>query len=153
MAGRAPTVLLYATGGLAATELGVRNSISSSASLAQGSSNATGRLAGWTIGGGAEWALGQHWIVRGEYLYVDLGKVTTNATVEGTPFNNNMATTVDLTAHIARAGINYKLIASPSTLQRSGSVPGHLLRRTVLVVRRRSGRGGHAQGADTAANL
>ncbi len=28
---------------------------------------------GWTIGGGAEWAINRHWSVRGEYRYTDFG--------------------------------------------------------------------------------
>jgi opacity protein-like surface antigen len=29
--------------------------------------------AGWVIGGGLEWALDRNWMLRAEYLYVDLG--------------------------------------------------------------------------------
>jgi acyl-coenzyme A synthetase/AMP-(fatty) acid ligase len=32
--------------------------------------------AGWTVGGGLEWGLNEHWSVKGEYLYIDFGKVT-----------------------------------------------------------------------------
>ena len=36
--------------------------------------SALGRvLSGWTAGGGAEYALGYGWSVKGEYLYVDFG--------------------------------------------------------------------------------
>ena len=108
-----PNALLYVTGGVAATELSVKNALSSSASLAQGSGAASGRVVGWTVGAGAEWALGSNWTLRGEYLYLDFGKVTANAQVRdpahlesGT--TNNMATTVDLTAQVVRAGLNYK---------------------------------------------
>jgi outer membrane immunogenic protein len=105
-------VLLYGTSGLAVTELGVRNSLSSTVSLAQGAANDSGRLVGWTVGGGAEWALNRHWSLRAEYLYLDFGKVTVNAPVNTPgslfPDNNNLATTVDLTAQIVRGGLNYK---------------------------------------------
>jgi outer membrane immunogenic protein len=33
---------------------------------------------GWTVGGGAEWAVMNHWIARAEVLYVDLGSSTTD---------------------------------------------------------------------------
>jgi len=105
----APNLLLYGTGGLAATELGVRNVLSSDSS-AQGSASASGRITGWTVGGGAEWALSRNWTLRGEYLHLDFGKVTANASV-GDPvaeLKNNMASTVELTADIVRAGLNYK---------------------------------------------
>jgi outer membrane immunogenic protein len=108
----APSLLLYGTGGVALTELGVRNALSSSGPpVAEGLGSASGRVTGWTIGGGAEWALSRNWSVRAEYLYLDFGKTTANASVlDGGAhnFNNNVATAVDLTAHIARAGVNYK---------------------------------------------
>jgi outer membrane immunogenic protein len=107
-----PNVLLYGTGGVALTELGVRNSLSSAgtAVIAQGTGSASGRVTGWAIGGGAEWALNRHWSVRAEYLYLDFGKVTANAFVvdNAAGFNNNVGTTVDLTAQIARAAVNYR---------------------------------------------
>jgi outer membrane immunogenic protein len=105
-----PNVLLYGTSGLAVTELGVSNSISS-LSGAQGAAHDSGRVVGWTIGGGAEWALDRNWSLRAEYLYLNFGKVTVNAPVsDANPahFNNNLATSVDLTAQIVRGGLNYK---------------------------------------------
>jgi outer membrane immunogenic protein len=106
----APNLLLYGTGGVALTELGVSNALVSTTG-AQGAGSASGSVTGWTIGGGAEWALNRNWSVRAEYLYLDFGKTSANASVlDGGAhnFNNNVATTVDLTAHIARAGVNYK---------------------------------------------
>ena len=90
---------------MALSELGVRNALASS-SGAQGAGSASGWVTGWTIGGGGEWPLSRHWSVRAEYL--DFGKVTANASVFDLThgFNNNVATTVDLTAHIARAAVN-----------------------------------------------
>jgi len=105
----APNILLYGTGGVAATELSARNSISSSLTGAQGAASNTGRVIGWTLGGGAEWALNRHWTLRAEYLYLNFGNVTANASVSDASVNpSNLATTVNLTANIARAGINYK---------------------------------------------
>jgi outer membrane immunogenic protein len=106
-----PNALLYVTGGVAATELAVRNSLSSSLpTAAQGAGGASGRVVGWTIGGGAEWALNSNWTLRGEYLFLDFGKVTANTPVNDTVHasSNNLATTVDLSAQIARVGLNYK---------------------------------------------
>jgi outer membrane immunogenic protein len=62
------------------------------------SKNTTGE--GWTIGGGLEYALTNHWTVRTEYLYADLGKTT--FTQSG--FNVGVKTT----ENIVRAGLSYK---------------------------------------------
>jgi len=108
-----PDTLIYVTGGVAATDLYVKNTLTSSVSLAEGVGSSNGRVVGWTLGGGAELALGGNWTLRGEYLYLDFGKVTANAqvfdpahTAAGT--TNNLASSVDLTAHVVRAGLNYK---------------------------------------------
>jgi outer membrane immunogenic protein len=72
---------------------------------------------GWTLGGGAEWALNRHWTLRAEYLYLNFGNVTANASVSdnvnvypsnSATYTSNLATTGNLTAHIARAGVNYR---------------------------------------------
>jgi outer membrane immunogenic protein len=59
--------------------------------------------AGWTAGGGLEYAVAPRWTVKAEYLYVDLGKDNCT-TMCGLPSGN----TVGLTTNVARAGINYK---------------------------------------------
>jgi outer membrane immunogenic protein len=59
--------------------------------------------AGWTAGGGLEYAVAPSWTVKAEYLYVDLGKDTCT-TMCGLPTGN----TVGLTTNVARAGINYR---------------------------------------------
>jgi outer membrane immunogenic protein len=54
--------------------------------------------AGWTVGGGAEYAFAPNWTVKAEYLFVDLGKFTCNLCGANVKFNEN----------IVRAGLNYK---------------------------------------------
>jgi outer membrane immunogenic protein len=68
---------------------------------------------GWTVGGGAEYALGYGWSVKGEYLYVDFGDfdVSTGCLQVGSScpiglFTN--VTTNHMRDHIFRAGMNYK---------------------------------------------
>lgn len=112
-----PNVLAYATGGLALTELEVANAyvdngVGAPSPVAGASSNSDMR-AGWTVGGGIEWAIDRNWTIRGEYLYVDFGSVSTTASVaptvnDPTVTPNTLDTTADLTTHILRAGINYK---------------------------------------------
>src|SRR5262249_53370726 len=68
------------------------------------SSFSTHQLSGWTVGAGAEYALGYGWSARGEYLYVDFGTSTSNGSG---PFAGDV-TNFQLRDHIFRAGLNYK---------------------------------------------
>ncbi len=58
--------------------------------------------AGWTIGAGIEGVIVGNWTAKLEYLYVDLGEVTCSAASCG------VATNVDMSANILRAGLNYR---------------------------------------------
>lgn len=55
---------------------------------------------GWTLGAGAEYALGGNWSVKGEYLYIDLGDET-YASFLG-------PRDVGMSANVLRAGVNYR---------------------------------------------
>jgi outer membrane immunogenic protein len=66
--------LLFATGGLAAS--GVKVGISNYTGAPSPYLADRQTLSGWTIGGGAEYALTDHWTIKGEYLYVDLNDRT-----------------------------------------------------------------------------
>jgi outer membrane immunogenic protein len=59
--------------------------------------------AGWTAGGGVEFALVGNWTAKAEYLYVDLGNTNCG-------LNCGVATTdnVSFTSNIFRGGINYR---------------------------------------------
>jgi outer membrane immunogenic protein len=59
--------------------------------------------AGWTVGGGLEFALFGNWTAKAEYLYVDLGNFNCG-------LGCGVATTdnVSFTANIVRGGINYR---------------------------------------------
>ena len=104
--------MLYATGGLAYGE------VSATAPLSWGSTRA-----GWTVGAGAEAAIDQHWSVKFEYLYMDLGNVGSGSTTStnvvtqlGVPVRFNTVTTTTLasafntrfTDNIVRVGVNYR---------------------------------------------
>ena len=98
--------LFYGTGGLAATEFSVSNSMSDTLAL-RGNSAVTRARLGWSAGGGVEVGLSKNWTVMAEYLHVDFGSVSTTATV-GTAANNNpLSASADLSANILRGGINY----------------------------------------------
>ena len=107
--------LIYATGGLAygrATlsantidnvSVGGCASISNFCTIG----SAERWMAGWTIGGGWEYAFASNWSAKFEYLYYDLGSIS--ATM---PDPNGLAITfqgsTDVKGNIVRAGLNYK---------------------------------------------
>jgi outer membrane immunogenic protein len=114
----ASNLLAYATGGLALTNLRVANSFTDNVGAlgAMGGASNSDQRTGWTVGGGLEWALNNHWTVRGEYLYVNFGnqRITAATTVTNPSpgfagYSNALgAPASDLTVQIARGGINYK---------------------------------------------
>jgi outer membrane immunogenic protein len=109
----APTVLLYATGGLAVAQAALSNAYTTTnnpANVGAGASSTSKTMVGWTVGGGFEWALSRNWSVKGEYLYADFGSISaaTAITEVGSPNPNILATSTNLRTNIARAGINYK---------------------------------------------
>ena len=64
-------------------------------------------MAGWTIGGGWEYAFAPNWSAKIEYLYYDLGKISANLPGTfgpGTTFRES----VDVKGNIVRVGWNYK---------------------------------------------
>jgi len=65
---------------------------------------------GWTIGGGVEAKIVAGWTAKVEYLYMDLGSVATayNLVTVGGVAGVTNRTSVDLTDHIVRVGVNYK---------------------------------------------
>jgi outer membrane immunogenic protein len=109
-------MLVYATGGLAVTDLRVRNFNSDNLSVlgigtgSESSSNSDVK-AGWTVGGGVEVALDQHWSLKAEYLFVDFNKVSTTGNItspENPAFANPLRTSEDLSAHLGRVGLNFR---------------------------------------------
>jgi outer membrane immunogenic protein len=113
----AERILLYATGGLA---YGGFSGSSTTLPLDIGTWSSTN--VGWTVGAGAEAALGSNWSVKFEYLYMDLGHVggssanNTTTTVVGPIGGITTTTTTNLayvfntkfTDNIVRVGLNYK---------------------------------------------
>jgi outer membrane immunogenic protein len=110
------SLLPYATGGLAVTELNGSNSFIDNVGFpgpGVGTWSASATKLGWTVGGGLEWKLAQNWSAKVEYLYVKFGSVAASGAVVGstggaTGYGSAISTSTDLTAQIARAGFNYK---------------------------------------------
>lgn len=82
----------FVTGGLAVGDI--------RASSPVGSGSTTN--AGWTVGGGLEFALVGNWTAKAEYLYVDLGKFNCGLGC-GQTINN-----VSFTTSLVRGGLNYR---------------------------------------------
>jgi outer membrane immunogenic protein len=57
--------------------------------------------AGWTVGGGVEFAFLGNWSAKAEYLYVDLGSFNCATCLGGSP-------NVSWKSHLVRGGINYR---------------------------------------------
>jgi outer membrane immunogenic protein len=85
----------YLTGGVAFGDVDIKR---------PGFAGASDSQAGWTLGGGVEFALPGNWTAKGEYLYVDLGDTTCSAANCG----GTGATEVDFNTHLLRAGLNYR---------------------------------------------
>jgi outer membrane immunogenic protein len=126
-----PTLLVYATGGLA------YGGVSASASIVQGNNDCTipvggpgclpalafangsasSTRVGWTAGGGVEWMFMPNWSAKIEYLYYDLGAynfvlgplVTGGGTIGAGPVTAVVASQAStrLNGNIVRAGVNY----------------------------------------------
>jgi outer membrane immunogenic protein len=78
----------YVTGGLAVGD--IKNNIS-------GIGSASDTKAGWTVGGGLEYAFNGPWSAKVEYLYVDLGR---GGAIAGSD--------AKFQTNIVRAGLNYR---------------------------------------------
>ena len=96
-------ILLYAKGGFAYTNLslGVKDSVPPL------TTDATKRLtyAGWTMGGGIEYAISQNWLIKSEYQFMDFGQKSISAVA-----SDGVTDTWKHrpSAHIVKLGINYK---------------------------------------------
>ena len=64
----------------------------------------SGSHAGWTAGGGLEYAITDHLSFKTEYLYVDLGKQTLFSGGGGLP----VSISVDTHFHSIQGGLNYR---------------------------------------------
>jgi outer membrane immunogenic protein len=111
-----PDVLLYATAGVALTELTVSNAFSdnfTSGGTSEGNREASSKSElreVLIIGGGAEWAMTGRWRLRAEYLHTDFGALTTSGLssfLPNTPVSNRITGTADLHADIVRVGVAY----------------------------------------------
>ena len=103
--------LFYATGGVAYGNVDYSANTNFNNTITY-PVNFTETKAGWTVGGGLEYAINNHWTVKAEYLHYDLGNEsrTQNQLVSGVPqgppffVNYNFETK----GEIVRGGLNFK---------------------------------------------
>jgi len=109
-------LLLYATGGLAygggSGSGGVIANAAPSVIYWSGSTNSSARV-GWTVGGGAEFAVTNNVTFKAEYLYYNLGSEDVSAygstgAVNLVGPNLYLQTKANIDGSIARVGVNYK---------------------------------------------
>jgi outer membrane immunogenic protein len=110
----ASNVLFYATGGLAYGQVHANTAFidpsNGNGPVTWAGSTSTTR-AGWTAGGGLEYAITPKWRFGAEYLYVNLGSITvleTQATRFAIPTANTFTSTSKFNSSIARLVLNYK---------------------------------------------
>jgi outer membrane immunogenic protein len=101
--------LFYGTGGFAwsygsvtRTQLATVVAVPPIPAVAGTAETASNTRTGWVAGAGVEWGITQNWTARIEYLYLDLGSVTSVF-----PISNRQQVST-LTMNVARFGVNYK---------------------------------------------
>ena len=90
--------LFYATGGLALAQ--VKTSYDNGSERDRSSHG----QAGWTVGGGLEYAWSPHWTSRVEYRYTDLGQFSDTPTTDGDGYRYP----TEVTVQAVRFGTSYK---------------------------------------------
>jgi outer membrane immunogenic protein len=102
----------YITGGLAVADLKYSSSfVDSFANPAVGSVSLGQTHTGWAVGGGAEWRLNNHWSLRGEYLYMDIGSLGGTMPVAQSNFPTlitNLNHGVQFRENLVRAAFSYR---------------------------------------------
>lgn len=94
--------LAYATGGLAYTSI---NHDGMGLVGVGGTYSGSNEKAGFTVGGGVEWAFRDRWSAKAEYLYTQFPSFTNVYTTTSHPITVNYG---DLKLNILRLGVNYR---------------------------------------------
>ncbi|MCQ4190037.1 outer membrane protein [Methylocystis suflitae] len=140
-----PNLLFYGTGGLAygAAKISYyasQEKVDQTDELDPGSISTSKVLVGWTAGGGAEWMLAPNWTLKAEYLYYNLGGLSTSnggyftrvhqagiypvpdivpGTIVGLVQARAGTNTID--GNIVRAGVNYHFNFASSPVSQSSN--------------------------------
>ena len=100
-------MLTYLTAGLAVTDLRFSESIILGAGGPSLTGSTSNTVAGWTAGGGVEYALSYNWFIKAEYLYASFSNQTAAQVTGGFPSLTGTAT-ANLNANILRGGFDYR---------------------------------------------
>jgi outer membrane immunogenic protein len=87
-------IMPFVTGGLAVGDI---------RATAPGVAGASQTNAGWTVGGGLEFAITNNWTAKAEYLHVDLGNMNCGFSCGAVAGNN-----VSVREDVVRGGVNYR---------------------------------------------
>lgn len=102
-------LLLYGTAGAAITRFKYDAEFTDTFSPALSRQSQSETRVGWTVGGGAEYALKRHWSVKAEYLYADFGKISTTSMLTAPPGKTDVFDhSATFNVHIVRLGLNYR---------------------------------------------
>ena len=133
-----PTMLFYATGGLAyggiATSTAVRQSLTPSLLLsANAKSDFFDNRVGWTVGGGVESALTSDLTAKLEFLYYDLGAANIafpnsaplihTAIVGAGQVGDAISSSTRFNGFVVRAGLNYRFAGDQPAPSASSATP------------------------------
>ncbi|HTO79263.1 MAG TPA: outer membrane beta-barrel protein [Methylocystis sp.] len=109
-----PALLVYGTGGVAYGAANVNEYAYGTALAATYAPGAQGQIyAGWTAGGGLEWAFLLNWSARVEYLHADLGTHAASfpgfgyGTVPSFPVPQQFLAEVPMRANVVKLGVSY----------------------------------------------
>jgi len=105
--------LVYGTAGAAFTTLKYSESFTDNFAGANELGSQSGTRTGWVVGMGAEYALGEHWSMKGEYQHVDFGSMNGAGGILSDNLGNrypmNVYThAVNVRLDMWRVGVNYR---------------------------------------------
>ncbi len=111
-------LLFYATGGFAygdaqTTTIGANLAATPPCNGPSGfiycaSGMTSGISVGWTAGAGLQYAIAPRWMIKAEYLYIDLGKQSVTYPDRDTLPVGTLTSTTRFTANIVRVGADYR---------------------------------------------
>ena len=113
-------VMIFGTAGAAFVD--VRGSITADCRLAGcgvdglrllSSANISGYRTGWVAGAGLEWMVSPNWIVRGEYLHIDAGTISSELATCSAASPCSASWSRSLQYDIGRVGFSYRFGSGP----------------------------------------